>query len=93
MTGNIISAGQRAASLVHQLLAFSRKQIIEPEIINLNQTVLNMEKMLRRIIGEDIDLKTVLAAGLWPIKVDPTQIEQVITTGGYSSESMPNGGK
>jgi PAS domain S-box-containing protein len=94
MTGNIINAGQRAAALVHQLLAFSRKQIIEPKIINLNQAVVNMEKMLRRIIGEDIDLKTVLAAELWLVKVDPTQIEQVmINLVVNARDAMPNGGQ
>src|SRR6266446_2298909 len=71
--GEIRKAGERAASLTRQLLAFSRKQILD-----LNTIVVDLEKMLRRLIGEDIDLTIVPAADLRRIKVDPGQIEQVI---------------
>lgn len=75
---NILRSGNQAAELVRQLLAFSRKQVISPKVLNLNSTVIEMEKILQRIIGEDIILHTVAAPDLWPIKVDPAQIEQVI---------------
>jgi two-component system cell cycle sensor histidine kinase/response regulator CckA len=78
MIDTILRSGQRAASLVRQLLAFSRKQIIQPQVLNLNSVVVELDKMLQRVIGEDIDLKTILTPELWPVKVDPTQIEQVI---------------
>jgi two-component system cell cycle sensor histidine kinase/response regulator CckA len=78
LTGKILGAGQRAADLVRQLLTFSRKQVIEPRVLDLNDAVVNMDKMLRRVIGEDIELETFPAPDLWPVKVDPTQIEQVI---------------
>ncbi len=71
-------AANRAASLTRQLLAFSRKQILEPEVLDLNLVVGDMHKMLHRLIGEDIDLVTVLAKGLGRVKADPGQIEQII---------------
>jgi PAS domain S-box-containing protein len=71
-------AGERAASLTRQLLAFSRKQILEPKVLNLNQIVSDTERMLRRLIGEDINLATTLATTLRTVKVDPGQMEQVI---------------
>ena len=69
----------RAANLTRQLLAFSRKQIIEPKILNLNTTLVEMDKMLRRLIGEDIELQTLPADNLWLVKADSGQIEQVLT--------------
>lgn len=74
----IKSAADRAAGLTRQLLAFSRKQVLQPRRINLNDTVSDMDKMLRRLLGEDIAFLTTLAPGLQPVKVDPVQIEQVI---------------
>jgi two-component system cell cycle sensor histidine kinase/response regulator CckA len=74
----ILEAGQRAASLTRQLLAFSRKQVTQPEILNLNDILKGTEKILRRIIGEDIDLVSVFDSGLWNIEVDPGQMEQVL---------------
>ena len=73
----IRAAGDRAASLTSQLLAFSRKQILQPVIINLNETVDGMDKMLRRIIGEDIELMTILSPDLGWVEADAGQIEQV----------------
>ena len=74
----IDKAGRRAESLTRQLLAFSRKQIIQPKIINLNQMIMDMEKMLQRLIGEHIELKTILSSELGNLNADPNQIEQVI---------------
>jgi len=92
--GKIIHAGQRASELVRQLLAFSRKQVIQPQVVNLNSNVAKMNKMLRRIIGEDLDLKTILAPDLWNIKVDPAQIEQVIVNLAVNARDvMPSGGQ
>jgi PAS domain S-box-containing protein len=74
-----ISRGiERAEDLTRQLLAFGRKQIIEPRVININQIILNLEKMLVRLIGEDINLKTILAEDVGQVKADPGQIEQIL---------------
>ncbi|MCC6695555.1 MAG: PAS domain S-box protein [Candidatus Hydrogenedentes bacterium] len=76
--GEIRRAAERSANLTRQLLAFSRKQVITPAIVNLNQLVENHQKMLLRLIGESIDLKFEPAAGLWPIKADPAQVDQIL---------------
>ncbi len=75
---NILSAGKRAEKLTSQLLAFSRKQIYDPKIIEINPIILHLEKMLERIIGEDIKIRKKLATNLPTIKADPTQIEQIL---------------
>jgi PAS domain S-box-containing protein len=86
-------AGERAAALTRQLLAFSRKQIIEPVPVNLNSIVTNMNKMLRRVIGEDIELANVLQPNLGIVKADPGQLEQVILNLAVNSrDAMPTGG-
>jgi len=69
---------ERAEDLTRQLLAFSRKQIIEPHVININKVIFNLEKMMRRLIGEDINLKTALSGEIDHIKADPGQIEQIL---------------
>jgi two-component system, cell cycle sensor histidine kinase and response regulator CckA len=74
----IRKAGERAASLTRQLLAFSRKQIIQPRVLNLNSIVIDMNKMLRRLIGENIELVIEADKSLWPTKSDPGQIEQIV---------------
>lgn len=71
-------AGQRAASLTRQLLTFSRKQVLQPKVVSLNDIVSNMEKMLNRLVQENIAIDCVLAPTLWPIYADPGQIEQVV---------------
>ncbi len=90
----IQKAGQRAASLTQQLLAFSRRQVLEPKILDLNSIVKDVEKMLRRLIGEDIELRTILSEGLARVKADRGQIEQVILNLAVNSrDAMPLGGK
>ncbi|MBM4072730.1 MAG: PAS domain S-box protein, partial [Planctomycetes bacterium] len=90
----VCKAGERAASLTRQLLAFSRKQIIAPEILNLNTLVGETEKMLHRLIGEDITLVSVMAPDLHAIKADPGQIEQILMNLAVNArDAMPRGGK
>jgi PAS domain S-box-containing protein len=75
---NILNAGRRSADLTRQLLAFARKQNVTPKILDLNETVESMLKMLRRLIGEDIDLAWLPNSTLWPVKMDPNQIDQIL---------------
>ncbi|MFO7760637.1 MAG: response regulator [Thermodesulfobacteriota bacterium] len=90
----IKKAGHRATTLVRQLLAFSRKQIIKPIVIDLNGILLDFEKMLRRIIGEDIGLEMITPSGLWLVKIDPSQVEQVIMNLAVNAkDAMPKGGQ
>jgi signal transduction histidine kinase len=74
----IRKASERAAGLTHQLLAFARKQIIEPKVINLNESVAGMLKMLQRLIGENVQLNWQAGANLWPVKIDPSQVDQLL---------------
>jgi two-component system cell cycle sensor histidine kinase/response regulator CckA len=90
----ILKGGQRAADLIRQLLAFSRKQIIEPKTLNLNTTLEEFKKMLGRFIGEHIQLETVLAPELWFVEADPSQIEQVFLNLAVNArDAMPDGGQ
>jgi PAS domain S-box-containing protein len=90
----IRKAGERAATLTRQLLAFSRKQVLTPVVLDLNVVVADLEKMLRRLIGEDIDMVTVLDKSLAHVKADPGQIEQVVVNLVVNSrDAMPRGGK
>ncbi len=94
MVGRIWDSGQRAAGLVAQLMAFSRKQIIDPRVLDLNAVVADLDDMLRRVIREDVELEMVPAPDLWPVKVDPTQMEQVIVNLVVNAaDAMPNGGR
>jgi two-component system cell cycle sensor histidine kinase/response regulator CckA len=87
-------AGDRAVVLTRQLLAFSRKQILQPEPLDLNQTAAGVEKMLRRILGEDIDFVQKLAPGLGIVRADPGQMEQVLMNLVVNArDAMPEGGK
>jgi two-component system cell cycle sensor histidine kinase/response regulator CckA len=93
-TAQIKSAGERAAGITRQLLAFSRKQVLSPRVINLNDIVLNLDSLLRRLIGEDIEVLTVPANDVGMVKADPGQIEQVIMNLALNSrDAMPEGGK
>ncbi len=90
----IKKAGQSAASLTRQLLAFSRQQVLEPRVLDLNAIVLNVEKMLRRLIGEHIDLRTHLDPALGCVKADQSQIEQVVINLAVNArDAMTRGGK
>lgn len=89
----VMRAAERAASLTRQLLAFSRRQLLTPKILDLNAIVSNMDKMLARLLGEDIRLTTQLEPNLGLIKADPNQIEQVIMNLAVNArDAMPVGG-
>jgi two-component system, cell cycle sensor histidine kinase and response regulator CckA len=89
----ISEAARRAAVLTRQLLAFSRKQVLQPCVINLNTSIRDAEPILRQLVGEDIQLVTDLAGDLWDTKADPGQIEQVILNLAINArEAMPQGG-
>ncbi len=87
-------AAERAAALTRQLLAFSRRQVLSPKVLNLNGVVDTLDKMLRRLIGEDINLVCRLGVDLWRVRVDPSQVEQVIMNLVVNArDAMPEGGK
>ena len=85
--------GNRAAALTRQLLVFSRQQVLNPTLVNLNSIVNDMDHMLSRLIGEDIQMTVMLDSNLWQIKADPSQLEQVILNLAVNArDAMPNGG-
>jgi signal transduction histidine kinase len=89
----VLHAAERASSLTNQLLAFSRRQVAVPRVVDLNDIVQGIDKMLRRIIGEDIQLETHLSPDIPPVKVDPSQVDQVIMNLAVNSrDAMPDGG-
>jgi DNA-binding NarL/FixJ family response regulator len=94
MISEVSRAGERAAVLTRQLLAFSRQQVLQPEVIDLNEIVSNMERLLTRVIGEDVELATVQASDLGRVFADPSQCEQIIMNLAVNArDAMPNGGK
>jgi PAS domain S-box-containing protein len=90
----VMHAAEKASSLTRQLLAFSRRQVMRAEVIDFNDILASMEKLLPRLIGEDVELRIVRAPNLQHVKADPSQIEQVIMNLAVNSrDAMPNGGK
>ncbi|HLA79619.1 MAG TPA: CHASE4 domain-containing protein, partial [Vicinamibacteria bacterium] len=90
----VLRAAERASTLTRQLLTFSRKQVLEPQLVDLNRVVREMNTLLRRLIGEDVELATGLEEGLGPIRIDPGQLEQIVMNLAVNSrDAMPNGGR
>jgi two-component system, cell cycle sensor histidine kinase and response regulator CckA len=90
---DVMKAGESAAALTRQLLAFSRKQLIEPKVLDLNGLIANMERMLKRIIGEDVVLETRLGEPVGRVRADAGQIEQIVVNLAVNArDAMPNGG-
>ncbi len=89
----ILRSSQRAAALTQQLLTFARRQQVHPRVVKLNELILNLNRMMQRLIGENISLKTEMAPDLWSVKADPSQIEQVIVNMVVNArDAMPRGG-
>jgi PAS domain S-box-containing protein len=90
---HIRETGERAAKLTKQLLSFSRREVVDPVLLDLNRVVSDLSRMLKRIIGEDIELTILLEEGLWPVRVDAAQMEQVIMNLVVNArDAMPEGG-
>ena len=93
-TQEVLNAAGRAASLTRQLLAFSRKQVLSPQVLDLNAVIDDTAKMIKRLIGEDIELTFLPAKPLWPVTADPGQITQVLMNLCVNArDAMPQGGK
>jgi len=89
----ILGSGERARDLTRQLLAFARKQVIAPVVLDLNAVVTRNERLLRRVLGEDVDLVVEVAPDLWPVRCDPGQMDQVLLNLAVNArDAMPDGG-
>ncbi|MDB5339631.1 MAG: hybrid sensor histidine kinase/response regulator [Planctomycetaceae bacterium] len=94
LLAEVYKAGQRSAALTRQLLAFSRQQVLALRVLDLNVVVGDTASMLRRVIGEDVLLSTTTSRGLWPVKADPGQVEQILLNLAVNArDAMPTGGK
>ena len=90
----IRKAGERGAGLTRQLLAFSRKQVLQPRVVDLNALIRNIAELLRRLIGEDVSLDLVEGQDLWPVQADPGQMDQVLMNLAVNArDAMPGGGR
>jgi signal transduction histidine kinase len=90
----IRSAGIRASDLTHQLLAFSRQQVLQPRVVDIAHILHGMEKMVRRLLGEDVELSLLTTRQVGKVHADPTQIEQIIMNLAVNArDAMPRGGK
>ena len=90
----VIATAGRITALIRRLLAFSRQQPVAPQVIVLNEVVEGLRGMMKRLIGEDLQLETVLAPDLWRTRVDPTQVEQIVVNLLVNArEASPRGGK
>jgi len=93
LVSQIRDAGERGAKLTKQLLAFASRQVVHPQVVDLNERIRRSEELLRRLIGEHIDLSVDLAEGLWPVEVDPGRFEQVLVNLVVNArDAMPDGG-
>ena len=90
----VTAAGQRASSLTHQLLAFSRRQVLQPRLVDVNEEIARLARLLRPTLGEDVRLELELAAELPRVRIDPAQLEQVIVNLAVNArDAMPGGGR
>src|SRR5262249_46423474 len=89
----ISDAAKRAAALTEQLLAFGKRQMVRPRPVDLNQLILRMHGIIKRLVGEDIALQTNLQESLWSVKIDPIQVDQIlINMAANARDAMPRGG-